>query len=124
AQEEATRFYDLALHALDHLAAGPDTERLRVRLHRRRGRAFSNLGQWANQRAALEEALEHLQPDQREERCEILADLGQTHFWLFDIPALERVSAEALTLADALGRTDLAAIAMGWLARCRQAGGN
>ena len=124
AQEEASRFYDLALQALDHMPSGPGVERQRVTLHRRRARAFSNLGQWANQRAALEEALRHLQPDQAEERCEMLADLGQAHFWLFDIPALERVSAEALTLADALGRTDLAAIAMGWLARCRQAGGN
>ena len=99
-------------------------ERQRVTLHRRRARAFSNLGQWANQRAALEVALEHLQPDQTEERCEMLIDLGQALFWLFDIPTLERVSEEALKLADALGRSDVAAIAMGWLARCRQAGGN
>ena len=124
AQEEASRFYDLALQALDHMPAGTGVERQRVTLHRRRARAFSNLGQWANQRAALEVALEHLQPDQTEERCEMLVDLGQALFWLFDIPTLERVSEEALTLADALGRSDLAAIAMGWLARCRQAGGN
>jgi tetratricopeptide (TPR) repeat protein len=124
AQEEASRFYDLALKALDHMPAGPGIARQRVTLHRRRARAFSNLGQWANQRAALEEALQHLQTDQAQERCEMLADLGQAYFWLFDIPALERASEEALTLADALGRTDLAAIAMGWLARCRQAGGN
>ncbi len=124
AQEEASRFYDLALHALDHLPRGADIERQRVTLHRRRARAFSNLGQWANQRAALEEALQHLQPDQSEERCEILTDIGQAHFWLFDIPALERVSAEALALAESLARADLAATAMGWLARCRQAGGN
>ena len=52
-----------------------------------------------------------MQPDQKEERCEILADLGQAHFWLFDIPALERVSTEALGLAEGLGRTDLAAVA-------------
>jgi tetratricopeptide (TPR) repeat protein/predicted Ser/Thr protein kinase len=124
AHEEAARFYDYALKALESLPAGPDIERRRVAIHRRRGRAFGNLGQWGNQRAALELALRHVQPDQQEERCEILADLGQAHFWLFDIPALERVSTEALTLAEAIGRTDLAASAMGWLARCRQAGGD
>ena len=95
-----------------------------VDIQRRRGRAFGNFGQWAQQRAALEQALEHLQPDQKQERCEILSDLGQTYFWLFDIPSLERVSIEALSLAQELGRDDLAASAMGWLARCRQAGGN
>jgi predicted Ser/Thr protein kinase/tetratricopeptide (TPR) repeat protein len=124
AHEEAARFYDYALQALDSLPAGPEVERQRVAVHRRRGRAFGNLGQWGNQRAALETALQHVHADQREERCEILAELGQADFWLFDIPALERVSTEALALAEELGRTDLAAIAMGWLARCRQAGGN
>ena len=124
AHEEAARFYDYALQALDSLPAGSAVERQRVAIHRRRGRAFGNLGQWGHQRAALEAALQHVQPDQKDERCEILADLGQAHFWLFDIPALERVSSEALTLAEGLGRADLAAVAMGWLARCRQAGGN
>jgi tetratricopeptide (TPR) repeat protein len=124
AQEEATRFCDYALQALDSLPAGPGVERQRVAIHRRRGRAFGNLGQWANQRAALEAALQHVQADQKEERAEILADLGQAHFWLFDIPSLERVSTEALALAEELGRADLAAVVMGWLARCRQAGGN
>jgi tetratricopeptide (TPR) repeat protein len=58
-----------------------------------------------------------------EERCEILAELSQACFWLFDVPSLERASTEALGLAERLGREDLVADAMGWLARCRQAGG-
>jgi predicted ATPase len=61
AHEEAARFYDYALQALDSMPAGPDIERQRVVIHRRRGRAFSNLGQWGNQRAALDQALNHLQ---------------------------------------------------------------
>ena len=124
AHEEAARFYDYALQATDLLPPGPDAERQRVAIHRGRGRAFGNLAQWANQRAALEAALQHVQPDQNVERCEILTEIGQAHFWLFDIPSLERVSTEALALAEGLGRADLAAIVMGWLARCRQAGGN
>jgi len=124
AHEEATRFYDMALQALDLLPPSPELEKQRVSIHRRRGRAFGNLAQWANQRAALEAALKHVPPNQKEERCEILADVGQAHFWLFDIPSLERVSTEALALSEELGRDDLTAVAMGWMARCRQASGN
>lgn len=124
AHEEATRFYDLALQSIDSLPPSDARKRQRVEIQRRRGRAFGNLGQWAQQRAALEQALEHLQADQNIERCEILSEVGQSYFWLFDIPSLERVSTEALSLALRVGRDDLAASAMGWLARCRQAGGN
>jgi predicted Ser/Thr protein kinase len=124
ASTRRVRIHRRVAEALEKLTAGSAVERQRVAIHRRRGRAFGNLGQWGHQRAALEAALQHVQPDQKDERCEILADLGQAHFWLFDIPALERVSSEALTLAEGLGRADLAAVAMGWLARCRQAGGN
>jgi tetratricopeptide (TPR) repeat protein/predicted Ser/Thr protein kinase len=123
AHEEAARFYDLALSALDSLPAGPDIERQRVALHRRRGWAFSNLGQWAQQRAALAKALAHLSADALEERCEMLAELSQACFWLFDIPALEQSATEALHLAERTGRQDLSANSLGWLARCRQAGG-
>lgn len=123
AHEEAARFYDLALLALDAQPAGPTIEPQRVSLQRRRGRAFGNLGQWTQQRAALEEALAHLGADASEERCEILSELSQACFWLFDIPSLERASTETLSLAERLGREDLAANAMGWLARCRQAVG-
>ena len=123
AHEEAIRFYDLALLATNALPHGPTIERQRVSLQRRRGRAFGNLGQWAQQRAALEEALAHLEADATGERCEILSELSQACFWLFDIPSLERSSSEALGLAESLGRDDLAANSMGWLARCRQASG-
>ena len=124
AHEEAARFYDLALSALDSLPAGPDIERQRVALHRRRGSAFSNLGQWAQQRAALDKAFAHLSADALEERCEMLAERSQACFWLFDIPGLEQSATEALHLAERTGRQDLAANSLGWLARCRQAGGD
>ena len=61
--------------------------------------------------------------DALEERCEILAELSQACFWLFDVPSLERSSTEALSLAERTGRQDVAATSLGWLARCRQAGG-
>ena len=123
AHEEAMRFYDLALLATNAQPAGATLERQLVSLQRRRGRAFGNLGQWAQQRAALEEALAHLEAEAADERCEILSELSQACFWLFDIPSLERASSEALGLAERLGREDVAANSMGWLARCRQAGG-
>jgi serine/threonine protein kinase/tetratricopeptide (TPR) repeat protein len=124
AYEEAARFYDLALVALDSVPEGTAVGPQRVTLQRRLGRAFSNLGQWAQQKAALEKALTHLGTDAAEERCEILSELSQAYFWLFDIPALERVATEVLSLAERAGREDLAANSMGWLARCRHARGD
>ncbi len=113
AHEEAARFYDLALSALDSLPAGPEIERQRAAIQRRRGRAFGNLGQWGQQRAALDKALAHLSADALEERCEMLAELSQACFWLFDIPSLERSSTEALSLAERTGRQDIAASSIG-----------
>ena len=124
AHEEAARFYDMALAALDSLPPGPEIEQQRAAIYRRRGRAFGNLGLWGQQRAAIDKSLAHLSADALEERCEILAELSQACFWLFDIPSLERSSTEALSLAERTGRQDIAATSLGWLARCRQAGGD
>jgi tetratricopeptide (TPR) repeat protein len=123
AHEEATRYYDLALSTLDTLAPGPNVERQRVVVQRRRGHAAGNLGLWGQQRTALQEALARPTASSLEERCEMLSELCQACFWLFDIPSLERASTEALSVAEQVGREDVAANALGWLARCRQAGG-
>ncbi len=123
AHEEAGRFYDMALHALD-AQPGPARESERVMLHRRRAKAFAALGQWTAQKAALQEALSHLDPARTEERCEILSELSTALFWLFEIPLLEPIATEAWQLAEGLGRGDISANARAWLARCRQAGGN
>jgi len=123
AHEEATRYYDMALAVLDAMPPGPDHERKRVVVLRSRSRAFGNLGQWGQQRATLHDVLTRLDADRLEERSEVLSELSQACFWLFDIPSLESASTEALNLAEKVGRPDIAANALGWLARCRQAGG-
>src|SRR5262249_180813 len=50
--------------------------------------------------------------------------LARAGFLLLDVRPVERYATEALLLAERLQRSDLAADAMGWLARCRQANGD
>jgi len=50
--------------------------------------------------------------------------LARACFLLLDVRPVEQYAAEALQLAERLQRSDLAANAMAWLARCRQANGD
>ena len=124
AQEEAARLFDMALHSLEFRPAGPETERLRVDLHTRRARCFDALGQWTLEVRELEAALRHLDPQQLERRCELVLALARAWFLLLDIRPVEEYATEALQLAERLQRSDLAANAIAWLARCRQANGD
>jgi len=124
AHEEAVRLFNMALHSLELKPVGPDTERLRVDLHTRRARCFDALGQWTPEVRELEAALDHLDPDQIERRCELVLALARAWFLLLDIRPVEQYATEALQLAERLQRSDLAANAIAWLARCRQADGD
>jgi DNA-binding winged helix-turn-helix (wHTH) protein/tetratricopeptide (TPR) repeat protein len=124
AHEEAVRLYESALRSIDFKARGPEVDTLRVDLHKRRGRAFGALGQWGLQKGEVDLALRYLDRHQIEERAELLLTLAEAGFFLLDIPAVERATTEALELAEQVGRTDVAANAMGWLALCRQAAGD
>jgi DNA-binding winged helix-turn-helix (wHTH) protein/tetratricopeptide (TPR) repeat protein len=124
AHEEAARLFDMALHSLDVGPAGPGSERLRVDLHTRRGRSFDALGQWALEVRELEAALRHLDPRESERQCELMLALARAWFLLLDVRPVEQYATEALQLAERLERADLAASAIGWLARCRQANGD
>lgn len=124
AHEDAARLFDMALHSLEFRPAGPDTERLRVDLHTRRARSFDALGQWALEIRELDAALQHLDPQQIERRCELLLALARAWFLLLDVRPVEQYATEALQLAERLQRSDLAANAIAWLARCRQANGD
>jgi DNA-binding winged helix-turn-helix (wHTH) protein/tetratricopeptide (TPR) repeat protein len=123
AHEEAARLFELALQSLDR-AAAPDLDERRVDLHVRRARAFDALGQWTLEVGELEAALRHLHPSQVERRCTLLLDLARAVFLLLDVRPVERYAADALRLAEELGRADLAASALAWIARCRQAAGD
>jgi DNA-binding winged helix-turn-helix (wHTH) protein/tetratricopeptide (TPR) repeat protein len=124
AHEEAARLFDIALHSLESRPEGRDAERLRVDLHARRARSFDALGQWKLEVRELDAALHHLDPEQIELRCEFVLALARAWFLLLDIRPVEQYATEALQLAERLQRSDLAANAMAWLARCRQASGD
>jgi len=124
AHEEAARLFDMALQSLEFRPAGSDTERLRVDLHARRARSFDALGQWRLEVRELEAALHHLDPQQIERRCEFVLALARAWFLLLDVRPVEQYATEALQLAERLQRSDLAANAIAWLARCRQADGD
>ena len=124
AHEQAARLFDLALHSLELRPTGPETELRRVDLHTRRASCFGALGQWTLEVRELETALHHLDPQKIERRCELVLALARAWFLLLDVRAVEQYATEALQLAEGLHRPDLAANAIAWLARCRQANGD
>jgi hypothetical protein len=124
AHEEAARLFDIALHSLEFTPEGGDAERLRVDLHARRARSFDALGQWSLEVRELDAALHHLDPEEIGLRCEFVLALARAWFLLLDVRPVEQYATEALQLAERLQRSDLAANAMAWLARCRQANGD
>jgi serine/threonine protein kinase/tetratricopeptide (TPR) repeat protein len=124
ALEEAARFYEIALQALDF---GPDDSTTKARqcnLRARRGHAFADVGQWAPARTEFEAALDLLDPAERERRCELLVELAHSAFWLLDTPGIWRFAGEALEIANTLQRDDLWADAMGWMGSAHTADGD
>jgi tetratricopeptide (TPR) repeat protein len=124
AHEEAARLFDIALHSLEFKLPGPASAELCVDLHTRRARSFEALGQWRLEVRDLEAALANLERDQVERRCELSLSLARAWFLLLDVRPVEEYATTALTLAERLRRPDLAANAMAWLGRCRQAHGD
>jgi len=124
AHEEAVRLFDMALQSLEFGPADARTAQVRVDLHTRRARSFDALGQWAAEVRELNAAIDHLDPDRIEQRCELELALARASFLLLDIRPVEQYATEALQLAERLQRSDLAANAVAWLARCRQANGD
>jgi DNA-binding winged helix-turn-helix (wHTH) protein/tetratricopeptide (TPR) repeat protein len=124
AHEEAARLFDTALQSLEFRTAGAETAPLRVDLHTRRARCFDALGQWGPEVRELQAALSLLNPEHVERRCELVLALARASFLLLDVGPVERYATEALQLAERVQRSDLAANAVAWLARCRQTDGD
>jgi tetratricopeptide (TPR) repeat protein len=121
AQEEAARFYLMAMQALELV---PDHGQDRMaELAARRGQAFAAIGQWAQSREAYERAIDYLADRNPERRAEILLDLAMAAFWQLETKGMRRLAEEALALAEPIGRRDLEAKALAWIARERQAEG-
>jgi class 3 adenylate cyclase/transcriptional regulator with XRE-family HTH domain/tetratricopeptide (TPR) repeat protein len=105
------------------IAEGLGQRALLADLHAQRGKAFVNVGMWAEARPELEAALVELPQENNEQRALVLIDLSTVSFWTLDIPSLRRYSTEAMTLAEALNRDDIVAGAMGVLAQAYSSDG-
>ncbi len=81
-------------------------------LQAKRGKAFRAVAMWREASHELELALAGLTSEQVEQRIQVLIDLTEVRFWLFDTPGTRRYASEALKLAERVGRDDLAASAM------------
>ncbi len=104
---------------------------LAAELRARRGTAYARVGMWAEARPDLEAVLGELSPERVEQRAELLLDLAGVCFWGaanqtpgLDIPGMRRHAAEGLALAEQVGRHDLVAGMMGWLALAEQSAGD
>jgi len=114
--ETAAHWYEMALRAMDFIAANESATAQRFELHVKRATSFFAVGQWALAKNAFEAATSLLNPTEQEKQCELLVRLAETAFWLMDVPALRRFAGEAKVLADRVGRDDLWADAQAWMA--------
>jgi tetratricopeptide (TPR) repeat protein/transcriptional regulator with XRE-family HTH domain len=82
-------------------------------LHARRGLALFHMTRWVEARDEMLSALERVPPERGELRAEILIELAKAHNWGFsDAAGIRRYANEALSLAEAYGREDLAIAAL------------
>ena len=120
AARDAAAHYEQAITLAEHLSR----DDLLAELHAQRGHAFVTMTMWPEARRELEAALSRLRAEQDERYAEILTDIAETCWWMLDIPAIERYTAEARELAGRLGRGDLETKAIAWLAAVEGAKGN
>ncbi len=93
-------------------------------LHARRGRAFVSVAMWTDARRELDAALIGLPSQERDRRAEILVDLADACFWTMDVVSMRRHASDVLAIAAELGRGDLEAKALAWLATAEGSAGN
>jgi DNA-binding SARP family transcriptional activator len=110
AARDAIVHYERALEIATRLGWVPEV----ADLYARRGKALARLARWVEARRDLEAALEGLGTDQMEQRGDVLIDLLEVCWWWLDVPTVRRRAAEAVNLADALGRVDLKMAAVSW----------
>ena len=81
-------------------------------LRLRRSRALRTISVWPEAERELAAALATLAPEQVEPRIQALLDRAEVAHWQYSEPGLRRYATEALTLAERVGRDDLAAQAL------------
>jgi DNA-binding SARP family transcriptional activator/tetratricopeptide (TPR) repeat protein len=111
AARDAVVHYDRALEIAIRLGWREEVAELQAR----RGKALASLARWVEARRDLEAALEDLGADQLQRRGDVLIDLLEVCWWWLDVPTVRRRAAEAVALADVLGRADLKMAAVSWL---------
>lgn len=97
---------------------------LAAELRARRGTAFGRVGAFSEARNEMESALKAMPLERVERRAEIFVDLSVASFYGLDLSRMRQCAAEALTLAEQVGRQDLEAEALGWQGFAAQADGN
>ena len=120
AARDAAAHYGRAISLAERL--GRDD--LRGQLHARRGRAFVSVAMWMDARRELDAALIWLPSQERDRRAEILVDLADACFWTMDVTAMRHHASDVLAIAGELGRGDLEAKALAWLATAEGSAGN
>jgi class 3 adenylate cyclase/tetratricopeptide (TPR) repeat protein len=93
-------------------------------LRGKRGTALAHVGLWAEAMPDLEYALAKLPRESDELRAELLLELAGVHFWDLNAARMRVCAAEALPIAKKVGRSDLAAGAIGWLGAAQQVDGD
>lgn len=116
ALEDAARYYEMALRSLDRAASGPELQNRQAELHGKRGRSYVQAGQWASAKVAFEAALALLPECDDTKRGELLVSLAETSFWLMNVADVRRFAADAYMRAERIGRADMAADALAWMA--------
>jgi transcriptional regulator with XRE-family HTH domain len=82
-------------------------------LYARRGMALSHLTRWAEAHEDMQAALERVPSERGEMRAQILIDMAKAANWSFsDAARIRRYANEALSIAEGLGREDLAIAAL------------
>lgn len=107
--------FQKALSFTDRAEALGVADERRVELHSHRGEAYAAMARWGEARDAFQTAAAYagLQSDDR--RAELLVELTATTYWGLDVNAARGHAAQALALAEQLGRDDLTAATMSWL---------
>ena len=124
ALEDAARYYEMALRSLDLSASARDVQHRRAELYEKCGRSYFQAGQWGSAKVAFDGALALLTASDETKRGEILVSLAETSFWLMNVADVQRFATDAYALAEHIGRDDLAADALAWLASAKVSDGD
>jgi class 3 adenylate cyclase/tetratricopeptide (TPR) repeat protein len=92
-------------------------------LHARRGKAYLNVGLWAEARTELEAALAGLPDENAEQRALILIDLAVAVYWVNDTASGSQYSTEAMQIAKVIQRDDILAGALAALSSAHSSEG-